>query len=234
MPVNHYLNPFTNRSEQKLVENLVCEAIRNYGMMVHYVPRTFVKLDRLFGEDTQSAFTKTYPVEMYLDSVSGFEGDRSFLSKFGLEIRKQASFIVARRRFNETVKFTGAHSVPIQNAIEKEVRPMEGDIIYVPLTNDIWEIRFAEHESVFYQLGKNYIWRITVEKFIMSNETFKTGVDAIDKIGSKFKNDGSDNFLNDPIANNPDIDQEWVDKVTVKGDPDYQDFSETNPFGPEL
>ena len=200
-----------------------------YGMMVHYAPREFVKLDQLFGEDTQSAFRKTYPVEMYFDSVSGFEGDKSFLSKFGLEIRKQANFIVARRRFNQVVKSDGAFNLPIQNVTDKEVRPMEGDIIWEPLTNGIWEVRYAEHESVFYQQGRNYIWRITVEKYVMSNETFQTGVEEIDKIGAKFKNPGLLDFPNDHIADNP-----FIQKQNIKPVAPEPGFDEKNPFAPGL
>ncbi len=262
MGINHYFNNFHNKAEQHLVEDLIVESIKMFGMMVLYVPRDFVKLDRLFGEDTQAAFTKTYPIEMYFDSVSGFDGERSILSKFGLDIRKQANFVVSRRRFDEAIKFEGPYAVPISTATMTEVRPREGDIIYLPMTNDLWEIEFAEHESVFYQLGKNYIWRITVHKFVKAGEKFNTGVGAIDKIGAKYQNkvgqpgvDFTDQNANPanplfnqpigPIANNDDLQAEWDGLVNpnqpantpgpaVKPVMPEQDWDESNPFAPGL
>jgi len=174
------------------MEDLVIESIKMYGVAVHYIPRTFVKLDRLFGEDVLSQFDKTYPIEMYFDSVSGFEGDRNFLSKFGLEIRKQANFVVAKRRFTQVVKYDGAWSIPRNAQDDDPVRPMEGDLIYFPITNDLWEIRFVDHESVFYQLGNFYIWRLTVEKFVNSSETINTGVPEIDELGTRHANLAND------------------------------------------
>lgn len=174
MPTNPYLNHlgFTNTNEQLLYNNLIQEAIRNYGMDVIYIPKTISKLDLLFGEDVLKKFEKYYPIEMYFESVDGFSDDRNFLSKFGLEIRKQANFVVSVDRFSQEV----------QDDPSVAVRPNEGDLIYMPLTRDLFEIVFVDHEAIFWQLGKVFVWRILVEKFAYSSEEINTGIPDIDTI----------------------------------------------------
>jgi hypothetical protein len=175
MSINPYYQHLThtNSNEQGLYNDLIIEAIRNYGMDVYYIPRTNDKLDLLFGEDVLSKFESSYLIEMYFESVDGFAGDRNFLSKFGLEIRKQANFIVSRDRFIQEVQTDPG--VP--------VRPREGDLIWMPLTRDLFEITFADHEAIFWQLGKVYVWRLLVEKFKYSSERISTGINEIDNIG---------------------------------------------------
>jgi hypothetical protein len=175
MAINPYYQhlTFTNSNEQNLYNDLIIESIRNYGMDVYYIPRTNDKLDLLFGEDVLSKFESSHLIEMYFESVDGFAGDRNFLSKFGLEIRKQANFIVSKDRFSEEV----------QTEPDVPVRPREGDLIWMPLTRDLFEITFADHEAIFWQLGKVYVWRLLVEKFKYSSERINTGIDEIDTIG---------------------------------------------------
>lgn len=176
MPTNPYLNHlgFTNTNEQLLYNNLIQEAIRNYGMDVIYIPKSTQKLDLLFGEDVLRKFEKHYHIEMYFESVDGFSGDRNFLSKFGLEIRKQANFVVSVDRFSQEVQEDPSISV----------RPNEGDLIYMPLTKDLFEVVFADHEAIFWQLGKVFVWRLLVEKFAYSSESISTGITDIDIIGT--------------------------------------------------
>ena len=193
-----------------------------YGMMIHYIPRKLVKVDQILGEDTMSAFEKTFPMEMYFDSASGWEGDKSLLSKFGLSMPKQAHFVVSRRRFNEVIKRVGAYNMPPENIDEHEVRPLEGDIVYIPMTKDLWEIKYVDYEAVFYQLGKNYIWRMTVEKFVASNEPITTGVPEIDKIGTRYQN--LDALTNSPFAKNDVIQEKKADIVDINP-------NDQNPFG---
>lgn len=216
--VNHYFNTLGGKTEQKLVEDLIIEAIRAKGMKVYYIPRTFVKFDPVFGEDPLSKFEKYFPIEMYFDNPAGdgYGGDRFLISKFGLEMREQANFIVSRRRFNQAVLFDGVNAIPytsqdearaawnaqhkISHTTSSEVRPMPGDLIYVPVTNDLFQINFAEHESVFYQVGYRYIWRVDVQKFDYSSEKLNTGINEVDKIEDIFAN--VDSVQNDPIADN--------------------------------
>jgi hypothetical protein len=218
--LNQYFNVRGSSSEQSLLDDLIVESIKINGMKVYYVPRQFVALDGLFGEDPMSQFTKTFPIEMYFDNPQGFEGDRDLISKFGLEMRSKANFIVSRRRFNQVVRYGQGVSMPVQNPSTTEIRPMEGDLIYFPLTSDLFEVRFADHESVFYQWGGSFVWRITVEKFNYSSETINTGVPEIDRIAQVFQN--NDSTAQDPIADNTTIQTRTTDIV---------DFSEDNPFG---
>lgn len=166
MATNPYFNNFKDRNEQSLIEDLTIEAIKFYGMDVVYLPRTLVNKDKLFGEDPISRFSDNKPIEMYLESVNGY-GDGDLLSKFGLQIKDSASLVVSKLRF---LKETGM------------LRPLEGDIIYLPLTQSFFEIKFVEHENPFYQVGKAYTFKLSVELFQFSEETFSTGDSEIDSI----------------------------------------------------
>lgn len=242
--LNPYFSTLGVQSEQRLIDDLVVESIKVAGMKVYYLPRTLMREDPIFGEDVLSKFEKNYPIEMYFDSASGFEGDKDILSKFGLEMRDRANFIVSRRRFNQIVRYNGAYMIPNPIPAEEEVRPMEGDLIYLPMTRDLFEIKWAAHEEVFYQLGQRYIWRLTVEKFVYSNEQLNTGLDEVDWIEGRFSNarnpldvlindghlkpedgalkPGTDLTPNDPLQLNSTL--------TTEGNK-IIDFSEDNPFG---
>jgi hypothetical protein len=177
MPTNVYFNPFPQgqiTSEQLLVEDLVIEAMKIYGMDVFYLPRSSRdQVDYLFGEDTLKQYVSAYPIEMYLENVTGMDGEGDFISKFGLEIRDEVSLLVSRRRFAATVA---------QN------RPNEGDLIYIPLVENFFEITFVEHENdqaMFYTLGRGrganvYVYALKLKQFVFSNEVVETGVAEID------------------------------------------------------
>lgn len=219
--VSQYFNQTGAKGEQRLIEDLVIESIRINGMEVFYVPRTLVKADPIFGEDPLSKFEKVFPIEMYFDNPGeGWQGDRYLISKFGLEMREQANFVVARRRFNEAVRYDGYNAMPITKLSEKEAKPKAGDLIYLPLTNDLFQINFPEHESVFHQLGYRYIWRIDVQKYDYSHETIATGKPEIDRVQQFFEN--VDSTENDPLANNNDLEEEGKEII---------DTSEKNVFG---
>ena len=170
MTTNFYFNNFTNSQEQILIEDLVLESIRIYGHDVFYCPRTIIEKDEIYGEDALSQYNSNYLIDMYIRSYESYEGDGQFLSKFGLEIRDQVTFTVARRTFNEEV---GAYTA--------FVRPREGDLIYFPLNNKIFEIKFVEHEAIFYQLGALQTFDITCELFEYNNEVFNTGIPLVDE-----------------------------------------------------
>jgi len=141
-----------------------------YGHDLYYLPRTRIQDDLIYGEESYSEFNSQYFVEMYIKNVEGFAGQGDFLSKFNLEIRDQVTFTVARRTFNEEV---GAYTA--------FVRPREGDLIYFPLNNKIFEIKFVEHEAIFYQLGALQTFDITCELFEYNNEVFNTGIPLVDE-----------------------------------------------------
>ena len=168
MPTNSYFNHLENTAEQNLHQDLIIESIKTFGVDNYYLPRQYMNEDILYGEDTISQFSKSHLIEMYVKSVDGFEGEGDFVSRFGLEIRDQVIFSVARRRW--------------ENLNTGYDRPREGDIIFFPLNKKLYEVRFVEHESVFYQFGKLPIFDLTCELFQYSEEQLETGITDIDDI----------------------------------------------------
>ena len=171
MATNPYFNFKSTSSEQNLMEDLTIEAIKTMGMDVLYLPREYVKKDLLFGEDVLSQFERTYEIEMYLQSVDGFQGEGDILAKYGLEVKDKVELVVARRRFMDEV-----------GNLEPISRPREGDLIYFQLGKYLFEINFVEHENPFYQLGKNQTYLIQAELFTYSLEKFQTGVCGPDEM----------------------------------------------------
>ena len=172
MSTNFYFNNFQNSQEQLLIESLVVESIRIYGHDVKYVPRTLQLFDKIYGEDTQSStFTQAIEVEMYIKNVEGFAGEGDFLSKFGVQIRDQITFTISRKTFNEEI-----------DGFIDFGRPREGDLIYLPLNGKLFEIKFVEHESIFYQMGALQTYDLKCELFEYNSEEFATGYDEIDSL----------------------------------------------------
>ena len=177
MATNTYFTQGTT-GEQDLVGSLVVEQIKMFGKDVYYIPRTLVKSDATFGEDTLSKFTGAFLLEAYIEDASGFRGDGDMFSKFGVRISDQITFIVSRTRFTEAVDDNAQLIV--------EGRPNEGDLIHFPMANKTFEIQFVEHEVPFYQLGKVHVWGLRCELFEYSDEDIDTGVAAVDQIEVDF------------------------------------------------
>lgn len=171
MPTNVFFSQKV-RTEQHLYEDLVIEALRIYGQDVFYIPRETVTPDEILNEE-YSKYATAYAVEMYIANTEAFEGDGNLLSKFGLEIRDTATFVVARRRFQQLVNIDA-------NAIREE-RPREGDLIYLPMSKSLFEIKFVEHEKPFYQLTNLPTYELQCELFEYSAEKFDTGVKELDR-----------------------------------------------------
>jgi len=176
MATNVYFNPFPKNitSEQLLVEDLLIEAMQIYGMEVFYLPRSSRdQVDFLYGEDTLKQYTSAYTIEMYLEDVTGMEGEGDFISKFGLEIKDEVTFLISRRRFAATVPQT---------------RPNEGDLVYVPLVQNFFEITYVEHENnqaMYYTLGRGrganvYVYALKLKQFVFSNELISVGIKEVD------------------------------------------------------
>jgi len=175
---NFYFNNYPANqitSEQLLVEDLVIEAMKINGMDVYYMPRTTRdQVDYLYGEDTTKEYRAAHYIEMYMENVTGMEGEGDFMSKFGLEIRDEMTLLVSRSRFRYTN--TGYE------------RPREGDLIYIPLLQNFFEITFVEHENnqaMFYTLGRGrggnvYVYALKMKQFVFSNEYIDTGIKEID------------------------------------------------------
>lgn len=171
MPTNVFFSQKV-RTEQHLYEDIVIEALRMYGQDVYYIPRETVTPDEILNEE-YSKYDSAYSVEMYIANTEAFEGDGNLLSKFGLEIRDTATFVVARRRFQQLVNIDA-------NAIREE-RPREGDLIYLPMSKSLFEIKFVEHEKPFYQLSNLPTFELQCELFEYSAEKFDTGVKELDR-----------------------------------------------------
>jgi len=163
------------RSEINLYEDLMIEALKVYGQDVYYLPRTIVNEDTLFGDDAASQFYSSNKIEMYIENVEGFDGEGDLFTRFGVEIRDEATFIVAKSRWKTQI--SRGTSTVIQNE-----RPTEGDLIYLPLTKSIFEIRHVEHEQPFYQIENVPIYKMRCTLFEYSGEDMDTGTTIIDDI----------------------------------------------------
>lgn len=175
MAVSHYFNNYSGvaTNEQRLMEDVITESIKIMGHDVWYIPREgFNATDILFGENPQSKFERAYHMEMYLANVEGYEGDGDFFSKFGLEIRDTSNFVVSRLTFEKYVPSSLA------------IRPREGDLIFIPVMQKLFEIKFVEEELMFFSLGKRtpYIYELRCELFRYSQESINTGVEEVDHV----------------------------------------------------
>jgi hypothetical protein len=261
MPVNHYFqngDGIGSQAEQRLHEDLIIEGLRQYGHMVYYLPRTVVNQDVILGEDVASRFGSAFPIEAYMETTDGFAGQQELINKFGLEIREDTTFTIAKRRFDLLVDS--------KTTLIKEGRPNEGDIIYMPLMNSFFEIQFVEDQEPFFQLGNLPVYKLRVTRWEYSSEELNTGVDTIDEKEDTYslsqlayqfsletatdggtgnlllENQGTDTsknyFINEEYnvqtqskyADNNDLDTEAGFDTASTAD-DILDFAESNPFG---
>ena len=270
MTTNKYFSNFTYGREQDTQDDLIVESIKIYGQDVKYMPRTLVKEDDLFGEDILSKFETAVDLEMYIKNTTGFEGEGDFLSKFGLEIRDQVTFTMARKRWDQittekiidevgfnyqietanTGAYSNSHSLMLETGSANgysitSSRPNEGDLIFFPLNEKLYEIKFVEHEEIFYPHGKLYTYDLACELFQYSSQQLDTGNTAIDSLelsysadqlfyqftlenGDTLTGEDGDYIIQeyrlettDNAANNEFFTQQSLDFI---------DFSETNPF----
>jgi hypothetical protein len=170
---NVYFSHGTN-SEQRLYEDLIIESLKIYGHDVYYLPREIVDRDTLYTEDVLSKFDENYLIEMYLADVQGFGGDGTLLTKFGVRIADEATFIISKRRWEDLVSSS--------NNLVTSFRPNEGDVIYFPLTNQLFQIKFVEHNKPFRQLNQITTYQLVCEVMEYADERFETGIDAIDNV----------------------------------------------------
>ena len=263
MPVNFYFQGgqgIGSQSEKTLHENLIIEGIKIYGLDVYYMPRTLVNHDLILGEDSSSKFDQAYNIEMYFETTEGFAGQKELVSKFGLEIREDTTFVVAKRTWQQMI-------IPRNQIVLG--RPNEGDIIFLPLMNSFFEILFVEDQEPFFQLGNLPVYKLRVQRWQYNSEPLETGVPVIDQNqntyslntikynmllegGDWMEGDGSvileespiygDPFFligEDAVATNIEVQSPYAENLdldTAAGfDPhsanQLLDFSETNPFG---
>ena len=243
MPTNVYFDTGTT-SEQRLYENLIIEQLRAFGHDVYYLPRKLVKEDTLFGEDTLSSFNDAYIVEMYLDNIEGFEGQKEMMTRFGLDMQDEATWVVSKRRFEQLISTD-------QNLIVSS-RPNEGDLIYFPRAKKLFEISFVDHDDPFYQLSNLPVFKMRCRTFEYSSEALDTGITEIDAIETSESTDalayqivlesGTESGTNYLVTEDGAfiVQEEYnIDTIDSSSDSVYfetqgdsiLDFSETNPFG---
>lgn len=275
-----YFKHFSYGREQDLVEDLIVESIKIYGHEVRYLPREAVNKDDLWSEDPLNRFNVAAGVEVYIKNVEGFEGEGEFLSKFGLELRDQITFTIARKRFNqirtEKLSTENGYNYLLESADTKspsrqfltsgsgetdsilledgdgdnydvtQERPYEGDLIYFPLVEKLFEVKFVEHEEIFYQTGRLQTYDLSCELFEYSSERLDTGNTEIDAIEDTYSHDVLvyEYTLEDEsgvllLEDGGSILQEYRIEDTDTGAnnelytsevADFVDFSEDNPF----
>jgi len=271
MTTNKYFRPFTYGRQQDLAEDLIVQAIKIYGLDIKYLPRTLRNVDPLLGEDPTSTFDDAVDIEVYVKNVQGFEGEGDFLSKFNLQINDSITFTMARKRWNQItteklitevgynyqVESADTNSWGNTQCIMLEAgngnnysittpRPFEGDWIYFPLNKKLYEIKFVEHEAIFYQHGKLYTYDLNCELVDrIGPDAIATGNTDIDAIGTRY----DQNILlyqtmleNGTYLLNEDggfmLNEYRVEVQTITANNeyftqkslDYIDFSERNPF----
>ena len=257
MPVNHYFqdgNGIGNTAEKRLYEDLIIEGLKIYGQDVYYLPRTLVNRDLILGEDMLSKFSSALLLEAYMETTEGFAGEQEIINKFGLEIREDTTFMIAKRRFDE--------AVDEKATLVAEGRPNEGDIIYMPLMNSFFEIQFVQDQEPFFQLGQLPVYKLVCTSWEYSSERLDTGVGPIDSAEDQYSLDqlnhqfslenetgslllendsvsGDSNYLlletyalqtQSAYANNNDLDTAAGFDTSSTTD-DILDFTERNPFG---
>ena len=239
MPTNVYFDTGT-KSEQHLYEDLMIEQLKIYGQDVFYIPRTLVKEDELLGEDVLSKFGDAYQVEMYFENVEGYEGEKEIMSKFGLQMNEDVTFVVSRRRFEQLVSTDS-------NLIVKS-RPNEGDLIYFDKVKKMFEISFVDHDDPFYQVHNIPAFKLKCKTFQYSGEDLDTGIAEIDAIEDANTLDMLQHQLTledgtgQVLLENGDyiiqesfvvdtIDENAMNDFFDKQDDTILDFTESNPFG---
>lgn len=175
MATSFYFNKAAT-SEQRLLEDLTIESIKINGIDAYYIPRTLFNKDQIFKEDVLSTFKRGYFIEMYPKNIQGFGGEKDILTKFGVEIREQITFVMSRRRYEDEVG-------DYENRVN---RPLEGDLIYFPINDGLYEVKFVDHDLPFYELSNRYVYELKCEKFEYSSERLDTGIEAIDSIEDRF------------------------------------------------
>lgn len=224
MATSLYFNNFTNSQEQNLIEDLVIESIKLFGHDVYYCPRESVNLDEIYGEDSLSKYMTAFPIDMYIRSYDSYEGDGQFLSKFNLEIRDQVTFTIAVKTF--------LNEVALYSKVSEMTRPLEGDLIYLPMADRLFQIKFINKTPVFYQMGSIQMYDVVTEMFEYSGEILTTGIDAIDNIEKLY----TINVLSSKVNSNTfTLDTQsqdvFADNSEIQSEANtFIDFTEIDPF----
>ena len=283
--VFHTSNLHSLATERSLYQNLVKEAIQIYGHDVYYVNRETVALDNILGEDALSKYTNAEPIEMYVEDNTGFGGDKEIISQFGLENRNEITFVVSKERFQQMDSqinleegegsialetgsidqsgdsstlstLTGNFYILQDTATTDADRPQEGDLVYHPVFEKMFEISFVDHDEPFYQLDNNPVYKLRCKQFEYTSEIIDTGIATIDAIENNLTTDsrayqlsleneigsiqlenaadtGDASFiiLEDYIVGDYETDKTSQNELFDQLDDTVLDFTESNPFG---
>jgi len=175
------LNPYFQqgaRTEQNLLQDLINEQLKMYGVEVHYLPRKYVTEKSVIREVIQSSFDDAYPIEAYVENVDGYGDNPTLLSKFGIQATNELNLIISKERWENYIQ----PLIKNETNIKLSTRPKEGDLVYFPLGDRLFEIKYVEHERPFYQLQKNYVYELRCELFRLEDELIDTGIDDIDDV----------------------------------------------------
>lgn len=216
MPTNPFINNWTYKPTQDLIEDLLAESIAFGGVNTMYLPRTMNNIDEVFGEPEHSSFKGNYfDIEMYINETEQFGGEGELLSKFGVEIRDSLTFWVSKKRFAEETNYKNVANTEQMFSNQ----PREGDLIYIPaLQGNFFQVMFVETRKIFFAQGSVPLYELACEKFEYSGETFATGNTIIDSISVEY-----------PVSNTETTDPDNTDDFNMISD-DLIDFSEDNPF----
>ena len=175
------LNPYFQqgaRTEQNLLQDLINEQLKMYGVEVHYLPRKYVTENTVIREVIQSTFDDAYPIEAYVENVDGYGDNPTLLSKFGIQATNELNLIISKERWENYIQ----PLIKNETNVKLSTRPKEGDLVYFPLGDRLFEIKYVEHERPFYQLQKNYVYELRCELFRLDDELIDTGIDEIDDV----------------------------------------------------
>lgn len=175
------LNPFFlqgSRSEQGLIQDLINEQLRMYGVEVHYLPRKYITEKTVIREVIESEFNGAYPIEAYVESYDGYSDNPTILSKFGIQALNEITLTISRERFSTYI----SPLIKSQPNIKLSTRPKEGDLVYFPLGKRLFEIKYVEHEKPFYQLQGLYTYQLRCELFRYEDEIVDTSIEEIDEL----------------------------------------------------
>ena len=241
MPTSVYFDTGTI-PEQRLYEDLIIEQLRAFGQEVFYLPRTLVNEDTILGEDPLSEFNDAYLIEMYVENIEGYDGEKELMTKFGLDIQNEVTFVVARIRWEQLISID-------QNLIVS-TRPNEGDLVYFPRTKHLFEISFVDHDDPFYQVQNLPVYKLKCRSFDYSSAQIDTGIVEIDNIETTYSldvlsyqltlEDGTGSVLQEGEGTNYLLNEDYtIETKDTKAQNDIfdtfnntvLDFSESNPFG---
>jgi len=166
-PLNSYFLQ-GSPSEQRLIQDLINEQLKMYGQDVLYMPRRIVGENTVIKEVTASKFDDSFRIEAYLMNFEGFSGNGDLLTKFGVRSNDEINLVISKERYDDFI----SPLLKLWPEDERKVayRPQEGDLVWFPLDESLFEIKYVEHKKPFYQLNNLYVYELRCERFEYEDE----------------------------------------------------------------